>query len=132
MTIRITALAGAALILFVTFMLLRRNQLREKYAVLWIVVSICGFALAAFPGVLFVVSEFLGFTAPASLFYCLMGALLLLISMQFSLEMGSLEEENRRLAEESALNELTMERLQRRITALEASEAESRKGTSHG
>lgn len=127
MTIRFTALVGALLILLITFELLRRRQLREKYAALWLVVSVCGFIFAAAPSIMTSASEFLGFSLPVNLFFCLVGALLLLISMQFSLEMGRLEEENRRLAEELTLQSLEISQLQQRLTQLEAQQPSPRK-----
>lgn len=121
MNVRITALLAAVLILLVMFYLLRRRQLREKYAVLWIFLGACAIVVALAPDLLVQTSELLGFGLPVNFFFCLVGAILLFISMQFSLELGRLGERSRRLAEQVAFNELEISELRARIENLESS-----------
>lgn len=119
MTIRTTAIIGSVLVLLVMIELLRRRQLREKYAALWLVVGLGGLFIAIFPGVLGAVSRFLGFGLPVNLFFSIVGALLLVVSMQLSLEVGRLEEKTRQLAEESALTRHELDLLRARVAELE-------------
>ncbi|MGC9666985.1 DUF2304 domain-containing protein [Planosporangium sp. 12N6] len=98
----LTAIVGLAL-LFVIFELLRRRQLREKYAVLWIVVGIGVVPLAVFPRGLDSFARLIGIASGASLVLFLGLLLLLLISTHLSWEVSRLEEETRTLAEEVAL-----------------------------
>ena len=97
-----TAIIGLVL-LVVFFELLRRRQLREKYAVLWIIVALGVVPLAIFPDGLDRVTRSIGVRSGASLVLFLGLVLLLLICTHLSWEVSQLEEETRTLAEEIAL-----------------------------
>jgi hypothetical protein len=97
-----TAIVGLVL-LVVFFELLRRRQLREKYAVLWIIVALGVVPLAIFPSGLDWVTRSIGVKSGASLVLFLGLVLLLLICTHLSWEVSQLEEETRVLAEEVAL-----------------------------
>jgi hypothetical protein len=97
-----TAIIGLVL-LVVFFELLRRRQLREKYAVLWIIVALGVVPLAIFPSGLDWVTRAIGVKSGASLVLFLGLVLLLLICTHLSWEVSQLEEETRVLAEEIAL-----------------------------
>ena len=56
----VLAIVFGLLILLVTLELLRRRQLREKYAALWIVISIFTVVIAVFPAVLYRTADLLG------------------------------------------------------------------------
>jgi hypothetical protein len=111
MAIEITPLIGGLLVLATTLELLRRRQLREKYAVLWLVVSAGIVLLGLVPGLLVWLTSALGFGLPSNLLFFLGTLILLLVSMQLSLEVGRLEDETRRLAEEVALLHADLEEL---------------------
>ncbi len=100
---------GGALILFVLFEMLRRQRLREKYAVIWILVVAITVILAVFPGTLIASADLLGVEVPANLLFFGAIMLLLVISIQLSYEIGRLEERTRTLAEEVALLRLQQE-----------------------
>lgn len=119
MSIQWTAAIASLIVLGIVFYLLSRRQLREKYAILWLFLGVCGVILATAPVVLFTVSDWLGFQAPVNLFFCLVVVVLLIVSMQFSLELGRLTEKARRLAEQTAIDEAEIVDLRRRVTALE-------------
>jgi hypothetical protein len=104
-------LLGALAILALTLELLRRRQLREKYAVLWIVVSAGAFVLALFPALLDWLAQASGFGLPVNLLFFVSFLVLLAVSMQLSLEVGRREAETVRLAEEIALIKLEISRL---------------------
>ena len=102
-------LAALATLVFVVE-LLRRGILREKYAVLWLVVS-AGLVLVAFvPEVLVRAAGLLGVVVPANLLFFVAGVVLLLVSVQLSYEVSRLEARTRRLAEEIALLRAMVER----------------------
>lgn len=100
---------GAALTLAVLFEMLRRQRLREKYAVIWVVVVGATVVLAIFPGLLVRAADLLGVQVPANLLFFGAIMLLLVISIQLSYEIGRLEERTRTLAEEVALLRLQHE-----------------------
>jgi hypothetical protein len=110
------AIVFGAFILLVTVELLRRRSLREKYAALWLAVSVVVVVFAIYPGALAAVSRLLGFAVPANLLFFVGGVVLTVISMQLSLETGRLEDESQRLAEEVALLRLEVRRLTERST----------------
>jgi hypothetical protein len=98
-----TAIVGLAL-LAVFFEMLRRRQLREKYAVLWIIVGVfVVIPLAIYPQALDFVADTIGVKSGASLVLFLGLVLVLLICTHLSWEVSQLEEETRILAEEIAL-----------------------------
>jgi hypothetical protein len=119
MTASVAGAAIAVLILVLTVELVRRRQLREKYAALWLVVSALAVVLALVPGVLVWVATTLGFGIPANLLFFAGFILLLVVSMHLSLELGRREGETERLAEELALLRHALDRLEERLDAKE-------------
>ncbi|MCE3550362.1 DUF2304 domain-containing protein [Pseudonocardia sp. RS11V-5] len=109
MTSYIVPLIGAIVCLVTIAELLRRRQLREKYAVLWILVGTAVVVLTAFPEVLNWISRLLGIIVPANLLF--FGALVLLLSVSVhqSWELSRLEDETRKLAEDVAILRLEAE-----------------------
>lgn len=98
----VTALTG--LVLLATIMeLLRRRQLREKYALLWFAVALAVGPLAFFPRLLDRVAQTLGVVSGVSLVLFLGVVFLLLVCVHLSWEVSRLEEETRTLAEHLAL-----------------------------
>jgi hypothetical protein len=98
----LTAIIGFALLVII-FELMRRRQLREKYALLWGAVAIVVVPLAAFPRLLDAVTSVVGVASGVSLVLFLGLVFLLVLSLHLSWEVSALEEETRTLAEEIAL-----------------------------
>jgi len=88
------------------FELLRRKALREKYAFVWIVTALILVVGTLFPDFAIRISTFLGFATIASFLMVFFGLIMLFITMQLSLELGKVEDQNQRLAEELALLKL--------------------------
>lgn len=109
--ITLLALSAAVLVLGAMFELLRRRQLREKYAVLWLGVGLAVAVLAIVPGLLKWAADLLGVVTPINLLFFLSTVVLLLVSIHLSWEASRLEEETRTLAEEVALLRLDLEGL---------------------
>jgi hypothetical protein len=101
--VQIAAVLGAAATLVIIVEVLRRRQLREKYAVLWLALGVGLVVMAIFPGLLVTVGRWFGFVAPSNLLFLVAGLVLLLISVHLSWEVSRLEDETRILAEEVAL-----------------------------
>lgn len=102
---QVTILTGAFAVVFLGAMveLLRRRQLREKYAVLWLTTAVVVFPVAVAPGVFDSVARALDVSDGANLVLFLAVVFLLLVVMHLSWESSRLEEETRVLAEEVAL-----------------------------
>jgi hypothetical protein len=98
----VTGLTG--LVLLAAFIeLLRRRQLREKYALLWLGVLLIIVPLSLFPRFLDRVAGFFGVVSGVSLVLFLGVVFLLLVCLHLSWEVSRLEEETRTLAEDLAL-----------------------------
>lgn len=91
--------------------MLRRGYLREKFAALWLLVSLLLLVLAVFPELLGWVADLVGIQIPSNLLFMGAGMLLLLVSVQLSYEISRLEARTRRLAEEMALLRSDIERI---------------------
>lgn len=98
----LTALTGVV-VLAVIVELLRRRQLREKYALLWLGVVVVVIPLALFPGLLDNLAGKVGIASGVSLVLFLGIVFLLLVCVHLSWEVSRLEEETRTLAEDLAL-----------------------------
>jgi hypothetical protein len=96
----IVSVIAAVAALVLVFELLRRRRLREKYAAIWVVIAVGTLVVAVFPGLLRGVADFVGIQTPSNLLF--FGSLMILfaVSLQLSREVGLLEEQSRRLAEE--------------------------------
>ena len=108
----IISIIAAIAALGLVFELLRRRRLREKYAAIWVVIAIGTVVVAIFPEILRWLADLIGIQTPSNLLF--FGSLIVLfaVSLQLSREVGLLEEQSRRLAEE--VGTLTM-----RVDALE-------------
>lgn len=85
------------------FRLVRARQLRSKYALLWLVIGLLLLPLAAVPGVLNTVSEWLGVLYSPTIFLLVAVGFLFLVVVHYSWELSRLENRTRTLAEELAL-----------------------------
>ena len=116
----------ALLLLALIFELLRRRQLREKYAVLWLVVGLVTLPLGFIPSSLDNVSSWLGVASGASLVLFLAVVFLLIVCIHLSWEASRLEDETRSLAEEVALIRAELREVRERQGELEAEVEEAR------
>lgn len=96
-------LGVAALGLIVVMWMLLTRQLREKYAILWILVAVVMILLGAFPALLAGLTRALGVALPVNLIFALAIGLLLVVALHLSWELSQLEDETRRSAEEIAI-----------------------------
>ena len=109
MSARTFALVAGLVVLAVMLTLLSRRQLKEKYAVLWLLVSAAVAVLALAPGLLDAVADAVGVQVPLNLLLVLGLLVLLVVCVHLSWETSRLEDETRALAEEVALLRLQLE-----------------------
>jgi len=120
---RLFAVLIAALVFIVVIEMLRRRKLREKYAAMWLIVSLGVVALGVIPGLPTWLSSLTGVQLAAN--FVLGGAafVLLFVVLQLSSEVGHLEEEVRTTVEEIALLRCELEdmraKLDERVTSAE-------------
>jgi len=103
--VKLTIVTGLTALAVLAFMveLLRRRQLQEKYAILWLGVGIVMVPLAFFPTLTDNLARLLGIVSGVSLVLFLGIVFLLLVTVHLSWEVSRLEEETRTLAEDLAL-----------------------------
>jgi hypothetical protein len=111
------AVVLCVIVVIAVFVLLRRRRLREKYAGIWIAVSIGVVVLAAFPELAFWLAALVRVHTPANLLFALAIAVLLIVCVQLSTEVSALEEETRTIAEELALLRLEVQSLRAETNA---------------
>ncbi|MFG2818810.1 DUF2304 domain-containing protein [Kitasatospora sp. NPDC048365] len=98
----ITSITGVLVLVYI-LELLRRQQLREKYAAIWLVIGLVVAPLGFFPSILDSTARRLGIASGVSLVLFAGLILILLVSLHLSWEASRLEAETRSLAEEVAL-----------------------------
>lgn len=98
-----TALVISILTVGAIVFLMRSRRIREKYAAAWITLAVLVIVIGVFPDLLEHLARFLGVQTPINLLFLASVVLLLIVSVQFSVEISQLEEETRTLAEEIAL-----------------------------
>ena len=103
MSIYVAALVVCTLLVVSILQLLRTRRIREKYAAIWIVLTLAVVVTGVFPGLAFWLSDLVGVRTPANLVFALAIVVLLAVCVQLSTEVSNLEEETRSLAEEIAL-----------------------------
>lgn len=116
-------------ILFFVFEMLRRQKLREKYAVLWIIIGLGTLLLAAFPGMLELASTLVGIQVPANLLFIMTLVLLVGVCLHLSQEQSQAEDEVRILAEEVAILRQDLTELRRQLDASTATEGSNGSAT---
>lgn len=128
MTIAITGVALAIIMLAVVFTMLLTRRLREKYAALWIVIAVAMLLLGLFPQLILGLTSLLGVVLPANLLFAMAILLLLGVSLHLSWELSQAEDEIRRAAEELAIVRADHDELLGRVVALESRLAPSENG----
>lgn len=99
-------------ILLIIFEMLRRRHLREKYAVIWMIIGIGVLVLVAFPQLLFWSSGALGVKVPSNLLFAMAIVLLVSVCLHLSFEQSQAEDEIRVLAEEVGILRLKVLKLE--------------------
>ncbi|MEN2738059.1 DUF2304 family protein [Microbacterium sp. X-17] len=107
----------ALIILGIIVILLMRRQLREKYALLWLLIGVVLLALAVFPDLLGELARLLGVVVPSNLLFALAVALLIGVTLHLSWELSNAEEEIRKVAEEVAILRAEVDQLRARQDA---------------
>lgn len=110
----------AIVMLGVVMWMLLTRRLREKYAVLWLVIGTVMLVLGIFPQLLIGLTGLLGVQVPSNLLFALSIVLVLGVTLHLSWELTQAEEEIRRTAEEAAILRAQLHRLESRIDSLES------------
>ena len=111
MAILIGFIVVLAMLLFV-FEMLRRRHLREKYAVLWLIIGLGMLVLVAFPQLLFWAAGLLGVKVPSNLLFAMALLLLMAVCLHLSFEQSQSEDEVRILAEEVGILKMKIHQIE--------------------
>ncbi|GAA5201375.1 MULTISPECIES: DUF2304 domain-containing protein [Arthrobacter] len=111
MSVAFSIVISIGMVLAVLIML-RAGKLREKYAILWLVVGGLTIVLGFFPSLLDWAAGLAGVRVPANLLFALSIVLLVGVGLHVSRELTILEDETRTLAEELAILRNAVERLE--------------------
>jgi hypothetical protein len=104
----------AAFIAFAAVLeLLRRRRLRERHAVWWFFAAVGALIVGLFPGLLTWAADLLNVGVPTNLVFFVSIVILFLVSLQHAGELTDLEDRTRTLAEEVALQQVKLDRLER-------------------
>ncbi|MGV9265384.1 DUF2304 family protein [Kitasatospora sp. NPDC003701] len=98
----ITSITGVLVLVYI-LELLRRQQLREKYAAIWLAIGVVVAPLGFFPTILDSTARRLGIASGVSLVLFAGFVLVLMVSLHLSWEASRLEAETRTLAEDVAM-----------------------------
>jgi hypothetical protein len=112
----LVGLLGSLLVLAGIFELLRRRQLSEKYAVLWLAVGLVILVLTIFPALLNALSRVTGVALPVNLLFFVGIVFLVLVALHLSWELSRVEHETRKLAEDLAILRLELDEHKRQRT----------------
>ncbi len=80
----VLGIVGSIVTLVLLFEMMRRQRLREKYAVFWAVVAVLTLVVALFPGLLEWIAKLAGVAVPSNLLFFVASMLLLVVSVQHS------------------------------------------------
>jgi hypothetical protein len=111
----LVALIGSLLVLAGIIELLRRRQLSEKYAVLWLVVGLLLLVFTVFPGLTTSLARGIGVAVPTNLMFFVGIVFLVGVVLHLSWEVSRMENETRKLAEDQAILRLEVELLQKAV-----------------
>jgi hypothetical protein len=99
---RFVALAVSVVLVILIVELVRRRKLREEYSWLWLSLSLAMFILALWPGLLDFVTDLIGAVLTTSTLFFFALLFLMLINIQFSIEISSLRTQVKNLAQQLA------------------------------
>jgi hypothetical protein len=109
------AIIGSVFILAFIVELIRKNKLKEKYALLWLFFGIIFLFLSLFRNVLEIVAKIIGIDyAPAALFLTLIIAMFFIL-LHYSIVVSELSEKNITVIQELGLLKFELKKLKEKI-----------------
>jgi hypothetical protein len=106
--VRIFGVLCAVVAVVAMFELIRRQNIKEKYTVLWTLTAIAIAVVAIYPRILDIVADATGIKAGPNVLLLLGGLVITMVSVQLSVEVSRLEDRSRALAEEIGLLRLEL------------------------
>lgn len=99
----LVAVLSAVALLILVLEMVRRRRLREEYSWIWLLTAIGYLLVAAWPGLADWVAGLIGSSSPVFVFAFIGLLFLFLLSIQFSVQISRLAEQNKDLAQHIAI-----------------------------
>lgn len=108
-------LVFSLLVLFVIFLRLRNARMQERYATWWLVIAFFLLLISVFPGVLSWLADVFNVEVPLNLAFFVAGIVVMLMTLQFSVDLSHSADKRRRLTEEIAILRAEVDELRARV-----------------
>lgn len=105
-------LVFALIVLLAVFFRMRNAGMKERYATWWVVIVVGTTIVSLFPALLSLLAGVLGVRVPLNLAFFVAGIVMMLVSLQLSVDASRADEERRRLVEEIAILNLRVQDLE--------------------
>ena len=115
--LRVGLLLGAVCYLALILWLLKKKKLTVRYSIIWLISAGVLLVFAVFPYVVLVLTDLLGMAVPVNVVFLLVIAFILLLLLSLSSIVSGFAEKIKRLAQENALLEERVRRLEAQLAA---------------
>ena len=122
--LRLVAMVGAVGLLLIVLDLVRRRRLLERYALVWLAVTVALIVLTVSGRVLDGISALIGVAYPPSALFVIAFGFVIFLLLHFSVAVSKLSDQSRVLAQQLSLLEERMRRQEARSEEDEAAERE--------
>ena len=130
--LRIGLLLGAVCYLALILWLLKKKKLTVRYSIIWLLSAGVLLVFAVFPYVVLVLTDLLGMAVPVNVVFLLVIAFILLLLLSLSSIVSGFAEKIKRLAQENALLEERVRRLEAQLAAQDKQTEKPRNAPSKG
>ncbi len=110
--VQAAAIIASAAIFLAVIDLIRRNLLKERYSLIWLVASVVLMVFSVWRGLLHFIAAVVGVYYPPSFLFLLAICFLLVLLLHFSVVLSALSERNNRLAQEVGMLKTAVRSLQ--------------------
>jgi len=110
---RILSIFLSSCLLFLIFELVRRKNLKEKYAFLWLITAFTILMLVVFQELLAWITHLFGIILPINAVFFFGIFFIIVINLHFSIVISGLTEQNKKLAQKLALLETKIQMLEK-------------------
>ena len=115
--LRLVAVFGAASLLLIVLDLVRRRRLLERYALVWLAVTVALIVLSVWGKVLDGISDLIGIAYPPTALFVIAFGFVIFLLLHFSVAVSKLSDQTRVLAQQLSLLEERMRRQEARSEA---------------
>jgi hypothetical protein len=112
--IKLYAIMGSLLLIFLILELIRRNYLKERHSLLWLTTGVVFFLLSLTIEFLSPLARFLGFRVVSNALFLAGIIFLVMISLGMTIAISRLSERNKRLTQEVVLLKKRVEDLEKK------------------